>query len=76
MTAMQSFRRRSTGRLTRDFEAVRRSECECDSYVGYECAKHVRKARIARVLCERLGHDFQGHACARCGQPAEWPDHK
>lgn len=53
-TPMRSFTRRSTARLMLDLERVKRAECHCDSYVGFECGKHHRRALIELEL-ERRG---------------------
>ena len=48
-------RKRSTARLRTALGAAIRTECECDSYVGFECGKHRRIEEIRWALAERVG---------------------
>lgn len=50
-------RKRSTSRLQRALDAALRLECECDSYVGYECSKHRRVEELRWALAERSRRD-------------------
>lgn len=50
-------RKRSTFRLRRALDAAVRLECECDSYVGYECSKHRRLEELRWALAERSRRD-------------------
>lgn len=54
-STQRGFMRRSTVRLERDLLAARRSECECDEYVGFTCGKHRRIDDLETVLAARKG---------------------
>lgn len=46
-------RKRSTVRLKMSLQATERLECECDSYVAFECSKHRRLEELRWAISVR-----------------------
>ena len=53
--AQRRFLRRSASRLVSALRVARRSECECDEYVGFTCGKHQRVHDLEVALAIRHG---------------------